>query len=102
MQNFIGEDGTEGKAMGNKNTFLTEQGINGILFSSEGVDHSVDQWGEMALVSTSDGNISYRTAWLPEGWGSSILDFWDDLSADGKLENRMDEVSGQANGINGG
>jgi non-lysosomal glucosylceramidase len=93
LQNFIGEDGTAGKAVGNKNSFLTDQGFRGILFSSEGVDHSADQWGEMALVCTSDGKISYRTAWLPERWGSSLLDFWDDLSADGQLENRKDEVS---------
>ena len=26
-------------------------------------------------------------------WGSSILDFWDDLSADGRLENRVDSAS---------
>ncbi|MFA5814550.1 MAG: GH116 family glycosyl-hydrolase [Bacteroidales bacterium] len=93
MQNFIGEDGSEGKAIGNKNTFKKDQGISGIFFSSEGVDKNVDQWGEIALVSTSKGNVSYRTAWLPERWGSSILDFWDDLSKDGQLENRIDSIS---------
>jgi non-lysosomal glucosylceramidase len=93
MQNFIGEDGSEGKAIGNKNTFLAEQDMNGIRFTSEKLDNTVDQWGEMALVSTSKGNVSYRTAWLPERWGSSMLDFWDDLSKDGQLENRKDDVS---------
>jgi len=57
------------------------------------VDNKTDQWGNMALVSTAKGNVSYRTSWLAERWGSSILDFWDDLSADGKLENRNDTVS---------
>jgi len=93
MQNFIGEDGSEGKAIGNKNVFLSEQGISGILFSSEKVDNTVDQWGEMALVSTSKGNVSYRTTWMPEQWGNTILDFWDDLSKDGQLENRADNYS---------
>lgn len=93
MQNFIGEDGSQGKAKGNKNTFNKNQGLSGILFSSDGVDNKTDQWGEMALVTTSKGNISYRTAWLPERWGSSILDFWDDLSKDGQLENRKDSIS---------
>ena len=93
MQNFIGEDGSQGKAVGNKNTFREEQGIRGIFFASDGVDKKADQWGDMTLVSTSKGDISYRTAWLPERWGSSILDFWDDLSKDGKLDNRKDEVS---------
>lgn len=93
MQNFIGEDGSEGLAIGNKNTYRTDPNFSGIFFSSEGVDKETDQWGEMALVSTSKGNVSYRTAWLPERWGSSVLDFWDDLILDGKLENRVDEVS---------
>ena len=93
MQNFIGEDGSNGKAIGNKNTFFEEKGSSGIYFTSDGVDKKAEQWGDMSLVSTSKGNISYRTAWLPERWGTSLLDFWDDLSADGKLENRKDEVS---------
>ncbi len=93
MQNFIGEDGSGGKAAGNKNTFSEEDGIRGIFFTSEGVDKKADQWGNMALVCTASGNISYRTAWLPEKWGTSILDFWDDLSADGRLDNRTDNIS---------
>jgi len=93
MQNFIGEDGSQGKAAGNKNTFRQEQKISGIYYTSDGVDNKTDQWGNMSMVCTSQGSISYRTAWLPERWGTSILDFWDDLSADGKLENRKDDVS---------
>ncbi len=93
MPNFIGEDGSNGKAVGNKNTFMKGSGFKGILFTSDGVDKKADQWGEMALVTPSDGETTYRTAWKPEHWGSSLLDFWDDLSADGLLENRKDEVS---------
>jgi non-lysosomal glucosylceramidase len=93
MQNFIGEDGSQGKAIDNKNLFKQENNINGISMESEGVDKNAEQWGNMTLATTSEGIISYRTAWLPERWASSILDFWDDFSADGKLENRIDEVS---------
>ena len=82
-----------GKAAGNKNSFREESGIRGIHFTSDGVDKKIDQWGDMSLVCVSEGKISYRTAWLPERWGTSILDFWDDLSFDGKLENRKDEMS---------
>jgi non-lysosomal glucosylceramidase len=89
MQNFIGEDGFHGKASENKNTFREENAIRGIYFYSDGVDKDAEQWGNMSL-SASGGDISYRTSWLPERWASSILDFWDDLSADGKLENRSD------------
>ena len=93
MQNFIGNDGTESKAMDNRNIYRNENGIRGIFMSSEGVDKNLDQWGTISLSTPSNGEVTYRTAWLPERWGSSILDFWDDLSADGKLENRNDEVS---------
>jgi non-lysosomal glucosylceramidase len=93
LQNYIGEDGSEGKAAGNNNLFRTDAGFRGILLMPGKTDKKADQWGEIALVSTSEGQMTYRTAWLPERWGSSLLDFWDDLSADGKLENRVDEVS---------
>jgi non-lysosomal glucosylceramidase len=93
MQNFIGEDGSQGKAAGNKNTFREEQGISGIFLTSGGTDKKADQWGDMSLICSSKANVSYRTAWLPERWGTSILDFWDDLSSDGKLETRKDDLS---------
>ncbi len=93
MQNFIGEDGTEGKSKDNKNRFNTANGFSGIHFTTEGVDEKSDQWGEMALVTTHAGDISYRSAWKPQHWGSSILDFWDDMKEDGRLDNRKDEIS---------
>jgi non-lysosomal glucosylceramidase len=93
IPNFIGEDGSQGKAKGNKNIFRQEKGINAIFMKSEGVDKNAEQWGDLTLACISEGSISYRTSWLPERWASSLLDFWDDFSADGKLENRIDEVS---------
>jgi non-lysosomal glucosylceramidase len=93
IQNFIGEDGTSGKSKENRNVFREGPGFSGIHFVSDGVDKGADQYGEMALVTSTEGNISYRTAWLPERWGTSILDFWDDFSIDGQLENRKDDIS---------
>lgn len=93
IQNFIGEDGSGGKAVANKNRFIEENNISGIHFTSEGVDKVSEQWGEIALACLSQGEISHRTAWLPERWGTSILDFWDDLSDDGMLDNRTDQLS---------
>jgi non-lysosomal glucosylceramidase len=91
IQNFIGEDASVKEAKNNVNQFLDEKGFRGILFSSEGVEKTSEQWGEMALTTTSDQEVSYRTAWKHSHWGSSILDFWDDMIEDGKLENREDE-----------
>ncbi|MCK4745743.1 MAG: hypothetical protein KAT15_01850, partial [Bacteroidales bacterium] len=93
MQNFIGEDGVDGKAQDNENSFRKDSGFSGIRFSTDGEDKETAQWGEMALITTSPGEVSYRTGWKPIQWGSSILDFWDDLSEDGLLENRQDEES---------
>jgi uncharacterized protein (DUF608 family) len=57
---------------------------------SEGVKQESERWGEMALVTSATQGVTYRTAWKPQHWGSSILDFWDDFSEDGELENRVD------------
>jgi uncharacterized protein (DUF608 family) len=35
-----------------------------------------------------EGHVSYRTAWAQRNWGDSLLDYWDDFSADGQLEER--------------
>ncbi len=93
MQNFIGEDGTGGTAKGNRNEFREGPGFKGIFFTTDGVDKKADQWGNMSLISTSEGEVSYRTTWLPERWGTSILDFWDDISSDGILDKRKDTAS---------
>ena len=34
------------------------------------------------------GSISHRTAWADVTWGDSLLDFWDDFSADGAVDER--------------
>jgi len=94
LQNFIGYDGYAGKSIQNRNIYTEANGVKGIRFVSEGVDRSTSQWGSMALVSLNDGQTTYRTSWKPTGWGKSILDFWDDFSADGLLEER--ELDGDA------
>lgn len=93
VQNFIGEDGTEGRAIKNKNFFREDPNMRGIIFTSDGVDEDSEQWGEMALICPMEGDLSYRTNWLPEHWGRSILDFWDDFSDDGIVEERIDNTS---------
>ena len=88
MPNFIGMDGTEGECRKNRNRFREGKGFRGILMDSQGVDRRAPQWGTMGLATTARGGVSYRTAWLKAGWGTSTLDFWDDFSGDGRLEQR--------------
>jgi uncharacterized protein (DUF608 family) len=98
MDNFIGMDGskttTEWKgermiegAKRNRNAFRSDAGFSGIYMYSDGVNKEDPAWGTISLTTDSKENISYKTATSPLGWGSEILSFWDDFSADGKLTN---------------
>jgi len=115
MPNFIGIDGSGntkdwkgdlvavgGKA--NHNHFRKGQNVQGIFMDSEGVAPRAEQWGTIALTTPrrfasqsekagAQTGVSYRTAWIRQAWGSSVLDFWDDLSDDGKLQKR--EATGE-------
>jgi non-lysosomal glucosylceramidase len=85
LQNFIGDDGVRALAAKNRNEFRSAGAIKGIFMSSEGVAKDAETWGTMALSTPDSGGISYRTAWSPQGWGTSLLEFWDDLVDDGQL-----------------
>jgi uncharacterized protein (DUF608 family) len=93
IQNFIGFDGTRGKAIKNVNTIREEEGVKGIHYTSEGVDPASEQWGTMSFVSLNEGETTYRTAWQKKTgrWDKKRLDFWDDFSEDGVLEPRENE-----------
>lgn len=88
VRNFIGADGSEGAAKNNVNVFKTGDGIHGLLMNSDGVPASAAQWGTMALAVVGGKGVTFRTAWKNYGWSIPLLDFWDDFSADGKLEDR--------------
>ena len=101
IPNFIGMDGSASRsdwkgdlyptgASANRNVFRDGPGVRGIFMHSQGVDAKAEQWGTIALTTTADAGISHRTSWIRGGWGSSLLDFWDDYSEDGKLEKRKD------------
>jgi len=88
IPNFIGTDGSAGKVKANRNQFRKGQDVQGIFMSSQGVDPNAEQWGTIALSTTDKAAATYRTSWIREQWGSSLLDFWDDFSDDGKIEQR--------------
>ena len=88
VQNFIGSDGSNGKPSTNVNTFRKGGKLQGIFMASEGVDPTAEQSGTMTLATTARAGVTHRTAWANLSWGDSLLDFWDDFSADGRLEER--------------
>ncbi|SHJ76796.1 beta-Glucocerebrosidase 2 N terminal [Reichenbachiella agariperforans] len=74
IPNFIGMDGSDQEMKGrgfwtatgakdNKNDFRKDNGVQGIYMRSEGVDQGDDAWGTMALTTSVDEKITYRTSW---------------------------------------
>ena len=92
LQNFIGNDGLHSLAKGGRISYKESDGLRGLFYETDGVSTDAETWGTMAL-ATADTDISYRTAWARLSWNGSLLDFWDDFSADGVLEDRA--VEGQ-------
>lgn len=99
LRNFIGQDGshfnTNGRdfwpygAKQNKNQFREADGLRGIYYYSDGVDHADQAWGTMALTTDAEGSeVTWRTCSKPNHWENALLDFWDDFSADGLLTQR--------------
>lgn len=91
IPNFIGADGSAGAPSKNSNEFRPAKGkdkFQGIFMSSAGVAPDSEQWGTMAIATTTLKGATYRTAWADKSWGDTLLDFWDDFGDDGKLENR--------------
>ncbi|MBV8899226.1 MAG: hypothetical protein JOY92_03825 [Verrucomicrobia bacterium] len=88
VQNFIGEDGSLGKPKTNQNAIRKGPNLQGIFFRSDGVNREAEQWGTMALATTSKEEATFRTGWADLSWGNSLLDFWDDFLADGRLDDR--------------
>ncbi len=97
--NFIGIDGWETRrdwkgdaicigAAGNHNEFRDGTVARGIFMSSDGVAKESARWGTIALATTAAQGVTHRTIWARDEWGNTLLDFWDDFAADGKLDPR--------------
>ncbi len=100
LPNFIGLDGFalkldefRGKlfptgAAGNHNEWRAAGGLRGVALGSAGVAREHPAWGTLALATTARSGVTHRTAWADFGWSDALLDFWDDFTADGRLEPR--------------
>ncbi|SDT05860.1 GH116 family glycosyl-hydrolase [Microlunatus soli] len=90
MSNFVGANGSADAAGGNRNTFRQQEQLAGFTMTAPELDADAEAAGEVsvALISPSGAEISHRTGWADLTWGSSLLDFWDDLLDDGNLEER--------------
>ncbi|MCZ7536964.1 MAG: GH116 family glycosyl-hydrolase [Acidimicrobiia bacterium] len=63
--------------------------VTGLLLRSEGVDPAAEMWGTIALAALEPRrSATTRTAWADVSWGDTLADYWDDLAADGRLDDR--------------
>ncbi|MCE9590205.1 MAG: hypothetical protein K8S99_06740 [Planctomycetes bacterium] len=100
MQNFVGADGSNyelawagarnfAKVMAGNRTELRREGpLTGLFMSGTQTKPDAPGFGTMALSTTAKSGITHRTSWAKLGWGDTLLDFWDDLTDDGKLDER--------------
>ncbi|MBP9912495.1 MAG: hypothetical protein KBF26_03700 [Opitutaceae bacterium] len=100
LPNFVGMDGFalkpdefRGKldptgAKDNFNTWRETPGLRGVVLASRGVEADHPARGTLALATTARHGVTHRTAWADFGWSDALLEFWDDFSADGRLEER--------------
>jgi uncharacterized protein (DUF608 family) len=99
LPNFVGTNGWNSPrnrrgefvprgAKENRNHFRSGSVVQGIFMESAGVEPSDEAWGTLALATTSSAGVTHRTAWVEGRWGAPMLDFWDDFSADGRIDSR--------------
>jgi non-lysosomal glucosylceramidase len=104
LPNFIGIDGSQTAqqwtgehvptgAKQNRNEARERDGLRGLFLSSAGVEPTHPAWGSIAVATPLGPTITWRTAWQRPRWGVPLLDFWDDFSVDGRLEER-DAIDG--------
>ncbi len=88
LPNFIGlTPHTNGQPQGNRNRYRVGPRARGVFLESRGVARHHSGWGTLALTTSARTEVSYRTGWADLGWGDSMLEFWDDFSANGALVN---------------
>jgi len=104
IRNFVGKDGsrfhldwkgdyTPDGANHNRNEYREQGDIKGIYFYSDSVPTDNTGYGNMSLTTQTDGLVSYRTSSKPNNWANSMLNFWDDFSADGVMTERTEPVT---------
>ena len=101
LPNFIGMDGSAGQAKGNVNEYREAYKLRGLFMSTAGTPAGAEQFGTMALTTTTAGPTSHWTN-VPDdcmGWHGGLLEFWQDFSDDGKLDAAAPAPSDRPHGL---
>jgi len=75
------------------NSFREDGDLRGLLLTNPELDGDDLHYGSLALAADHD-NVTYRRSWLRGEWWDYLHDFWDDLYADGLLEDPADDAPG--------
>jgi non-lysosomal glucosylceramidase len=87
LSNFTGYDPMNPTAThANINQYRKAKHLQGILMMPGDKNEKSESYGSLALVTTAQEGVSYKTYWEDRGWGSALLFFWEDFHADGILE----------------
>ncbi len=90
LENFIGRDGIATESTGNVNALVESGDVSGILMATEGIAPESEQWGTIALatIAAPGSVVTRRRDWTDTTWSGPLLDFWDDFTTDGDLDDR--------------
>ncbi|WP_372799266.1 GH116 family glycosyl-hydrolase, partial [Pontiella sp.] len=98
LPNYIGDEngcspvpheaGGFAGARGNRNELREAAGLKGIFMHAPELPADCRHKGDISLSTLSDGTVTSRTAWKDMGWGGTKLDFWQDFTEDGRIEER--------------
>ncbi len=99
VPNYIGESAFQTQRNGdgdplptgaskNRNCLHDTARLKGVFMEAPELDLLSEQKGSLYLASPSTMSMSRRSGWSDLSWGNSLLDFWDDFSADGEIEER--------------
>ncbi len=87
LSNFTGYDPKNPTAtQANINQYRKGKHLQGLLMTPGDKNEKFESFGSLALVTTAQEGVSYKTSWEDRGWGSALLFFWEDFHADGILE----------------
>ena len=89
VANILGAE-RDGKPPQRNNRLEHIRGLTGVELSSDTPPDN-EAAGTWAIATTATSGVTSRLGWRNNQWQTGLLDFWDDFSADGRLEERTAE-----------
>ncbi len=76
------------------NSFRDEEGSRGLYLTDGQIEASDHRFGSVSLV-TDHENVTFKRTWMRGEWWDYLHEFWDDLLADGRLNDADDDAAGE-------